>query len=395
MPDTLQSLLSRLSVLGNTTPKIPNRIIFPGRVNGRLMDNVKYAFLHFARFEPEFDCHFLTMYREEHLLLCKHKLPSLLFGQADSLEILASAGLVICDDFSWKQGNPAYPLLAKAHTVQLWHGVPLKAIGFPEIVTTPNITPERAEFLRVGYSGYDAVVSTSPFCTEHAFAKAFAAGEFPELGYPRNDALLRFPTADFMLNTDAALYGELLRFRKSGGKTVFYMPTFRDEGYDPLSCGAVQLEALSALMARHNALLVLKLHPYLDLPASSLPAQVRMADSKSDIYPLLQQCDILATDYSSIYFDFLLLDRPQIFYPFDYERYVTCNRTLLFDYEAMTPGPRATEPQEFSRLLAAALDGEDTYGPARAALRQTIFTHQDAGSAARLAAYVRQRFLSA
>jgi CDP-glycerol glycerophosphotransferase (TagB/SpsB family) len=393
MSEEVYSLLARLSALGRSMPKQRNRIVFPGRVSGRLVDNVKYAFLHFARNEPEFDCYFLTMHRDEHSLLKRHGLPSLLFGQQESIEILATANIVICDDFSWKNGGPAYPLLAKARTVQLWHGVPLKAIGFPEIATTPNITPERANFLRNGYSGYDAVVSTSPFCTEYAFSKAFAASDFPELGYPRNDALLCPPSADFMLNADAALYGDLLRFRKTGGRVIFYMPTFRDEGYDPFSCGAVDLSALSRLAERHNAMVVLKLHPYLEFSAATLPERVCVAHSKSDVYPLLPQCDILLTDYSSIYFDFLLLDRPQLFYPFDYQRYITRNRALLFDYETMTPGPKASEPRSLERMLDTALEGEDSYNPARDALRKSIFTHHDAHSAARLAAYVRQRFL--
>ena len=389
-----QKILAWLTSLGKSTPKQLNRIVFPGRVNGLLMDNVKYAFLHFVRHEPDFECHFLTMHRDEHRTLRQHGLPSLLFGQPESLELLAGAGLVICDDFSWKTDSPAYPLLAQARTVQLWHGVPLKAIGFPEIATTPDITPERAEFLRNGYSGYDAVVSTSPFCTEHAFAKAFAAADFPVLGYPRNDAMFRAPTADFMLNVDATLYAELLRFRKSGGKVIFYMPTFRDEGYNPFSSGAVDLKVLSKLAERHNALVVLKLHAYLDSTASVLPERFRMAHSKSDIYPLLPQCDIMLTDYSSIYFDFLLLDRPQLFYPFDMQRYVTRNRALLFDYDAITPGPKAMDHQGLERMLAAALGGEDNHAQSREALRQVVFTHRDHGSAARLATYVRQRFLS-
>ena len=394
MSNDSHKILDWLTSLGKSTPKQSNRIVFPGRGKGLLVDNVKYAFLHFARHESDFDCYFLTMYRDEHRTLREHGLPSLLFGQPENLELLAGAGLVICDDFYWKTESPAYPLLAQAHTVQLWHGVPLKAIGFPEIATTPDITPERAEFLRKGYSGYDAVASTSPFCTEHAFAKAFAAAEFPVLGYPRNDAMFRAPTADFMLNADAALYAELLRFRKSGGKVIFYMPTFRDEGYDPFSSGAVNLRVLSDLANRHNALVVLKLHPYLESTASVLPECVRMAHSKSDIYPLLPQCDILLTDYSSIYFDFLLLDRPQLFYPFDMQRYVTRNRTLLFDYDSMTPGPKAMDHQMLERMLAAVLEGEDDHAQAREALRQIVFTHHDGGSAARLAAYVRQRFLA-
>jgi CDP-glycerol glycerophosphotransferase len=93
-------------------------------------------------------------------------------------------------------------------------------------------------------------------------------------------------------------------------------------------------------------------------------------------------------------FRFPAADRPQLFYPFDLQHYNTHNRALLFDYDAMTPGPKAARPQGFERMLAAALEGEDNHAQARKALRQTIFTHHDDGSAARLAAYVRQRFLA-
>ncbi len=54
-----------------------------------------------------------------------------------------------------------------------------------------------------------------------------------------------------------------------------------------------------------------------------MPPNIVLMNPKSDAYPLLSLCDALLTDYSSIYFDFLLLDRPMIFYPYDFEDYVT------------------------------------------------------------------------
>ena len=390
----VRKILDQFAVLGKSMPKRPNLVVFTGRTGNRLMDNVKYAFLHFVRHAPEMDSRFLTFDRDEHARLQKHGLPSILFGQDSSMETLASASLIICDDLWWKVDSPAYPLLANARAIQLWHGVPLKAIGFPEIESAVNMTPEKADYLHRGYSGYDAVLSTSPFCTEHAFGRAFAAREFPELGYPRNDVMLREPDADDMLSVDAKLYGELKQFRKNGGRTLFYMPTFRDEGYDPFSCGAVNLAALSRLAERMDARIVLKLHPYINTGFAKLPERVCEVDSKSDIYPLMAQCDALLTDYSSIYFDYLLLDRPLLFYPFDFERYTTSNRALLFDYEAMTPGDKAMNPADLLRIVEAALAGEDRQAEKRRALRAKIFTHFDGKSAARLADYVRARFLA-
>ncbi len=393
--ENMQDLMQRFAVLGKNVPKRPDRVIFLGRRSGRLLDNVKYAFLHCARNLPDLDTHFLTFNRDEYVQLQTRGLPVLHFGSGESVEFLASAGLVVCDDLLWKTDTPLYPLLLGASKLQLWHGIPLKAIGFPEIASAVNMTEEKAERLRFGYSGYDAVLSTSPFCTRHAFAKAFQADEFPELGYPRNDVLLREPTADDLLNADTALYGELRAFRKRGGKTIFYMPTFRDQAaHDPLVSGAVDLQGLAGLVHAAGALLVLKLHPYVDIRLENLPPGIRVAESQSDIYPLMSQCDLLLTDYSSIYFDFLLLDRPLLFNPYDLERYKATNRTLLFDYERMTPGAKALTGAQLRAMLLAALDGADPHAEARRALRDTVFTHCDGNSAARLGEYIRTRFVA-
>lgn len=47
------------------------------------------------------------------------------------------------------------------------------------------------------------------------------------------------------------------------------------------------------------------------------------------------------TDYSSLYFDFLLWNRPILFFPYDLEYYRNEDRGLIFDYEEFTPGPKA------------------------------------------------------
>jgi len=70
-----------------------------------------------------------------------------------------------------------------------------------------------------------------------------------------------------------------------------------------------------------------------------------------DIYPLVKETDILITDYSSIYFDFLILDRPIIFAPFDIEQYVKSDRALYYDYYDVTPGPKAKNWPEVFRQI--------------------------------------------
>lgn len=58
-----------------------------------------------------------------------------------------------------------------------------------------------------------------------------------------------------------------------------------------------------------------------------------------DVQELLAISDILITDYSSCYFDFLLLNRPVTFYAYDLEDYRSNDRGFYYDYEAITAGP--------------------------------------------------------
>ena len=54
---------------------------------------------------------------------------------------------------------------------------------------------------------------------------------------------------------------------------------------------------------------------------------------------LLKKTDVLITDYSSLFADFLIYDRPIIFAKFDHENYVK-ERSLFLDYEKDLPGPK-------------------------------------------------------
>lgn len=388
-PGTLQAL----SDIARRTPKKENLVLFIGRVGGAFIDNVKYAFLDCVRHFPELQCFFLTHEPRQRDLLARQKLPVLLFPEPEAVQLCARASVVVSDDFWWRGHSPVHAVLEGARSFQLWHGIPLKSIGFPEIESKVNMTPEKAEYLRQNYSGYDAVLSTSPFFTEHAFARAFEAKDFPELGYPRNDAMLRPPDKHDMLNVDAKLYGDLRQMRKEGWRVVFYMPTFRDQGGDPFSDKALTPDYVLQAAARHKIVFVCKFHPYVQFRASSNSPLARICESGTDAYPLLRLADALVTDYSSIYFDYLLLRRPIVFFQYDHEAYVTRNRELMLNMDEVTPGPRVTRQEELFEVLGRALDGEDEYASAREALLEKSFTHHDAGAGRRVNQYILESFM--
>ena len=112
-------------------------------------------------------------------------------------------------------------------------------------------------------------------------------------------------------------------------------------------------------------------------------------DSKSDIYPLLPMFDMMVTDYSSIFFDFLLLDRPVTFHCPDLASYKADDRGMCLNYDEIAAGRRTTS---FAELLSAldefAKGTEDEYGPEREAVKNLVHDHKDGLSGDRFVSYL-------
>jgi CDP-glycerol glycerophosphotransferase (TagB/SpsB family) len=140
-----------------------------------------------------------------------------------------------------------------------------------------------------------------------------------------------------------------------------------------------------------------KLHPNdrAGLPDISALSAIRILPSTVDPYPLLRHTHALISDYSSIFFDYLLLDRPVVFYPYDLDAYRTRSRGLYDDYDAVTPGPKAYDAAALERLLVDLLSSYDahvaTHAQKRAAVRDRFFAYVDDGASARLFGALLQR----
>jgi CDP-glycerol glycerophosphotransferase (TagB/SpsB family) len=99
-----------------------------------------------------------------------------------------------------------------------------------------------------------------------------------------------------------------------------------------------------ALMQRklgHDYVLLLRLHPAVNTNENyeeQFPGFVYDYSLLADVNKLLLVADYLITDYSSIPFEFALLNKPMIFYPYDLEVYQD-QRGILDHYESMVPGP--------------------------------------------------------
>lgn len=356
--------------------------------------NVKYAYMQAVAQDYGFQPVFAAT-RTDYALLQGAGLP--VAGSPQELAAaVQQARCIVLDNFALHSALQGIPLTGK-RILQLWHGIPLKKIGFPEMESAVNMTSDKGRFLEANYSGMAAVPCTSPWMKEELFSRAFRAEDFPVLGFPCTDVLQRLPSKHDMLGADVALYAALARHRKGGGKVMVYMPTFRDTGGNAIEDGALDPTALDHFCRRNNILLVLKFHPLVPVEAIRQLDGLVVHASAQDIYPLLPLTDALITDYSSIYFDYLLVDKPLIFFPYDKEKYLTRDRELFFDYEAMTPGMhvRTMDALMAALLRVAAQDvgAADMRAEERRALRDKLFAQRDGRAAHRVCAYIKDTLL--
>ena len=119
--------------------------------------------------------------------------------------------------------------------------------------------------------------------------------------------------------------------------------------------------------------------------APALPG-VRFVAPRTDLYPLLREASALVTDYSSVMFDYLLLDRPVLLFRPDHRDYQASSRALDERKLDPLPGPVLSDAEALLAQLRPKALAEDRRAADRRRLRQQLHDHLDGRSAERLAA---------
>lgn len=249
-------------------------------------------------------------------------------------------------------GLPAYGtgLHKKRLIINLWHGVPLKKIALLD----PNLQKAaRIYFKKIFSENYTCILTTSHELIP-LMARSFAVSEdkIKVWGQPRNDGL-------FQKNDCREILGQLFPDLPEYTKTVLYAPTFRDYGQVQLfPFKDFDQKQLETFLEEKNMLLFIRTHVAEQGSAAPyLGKRIRFLGNEQaeDVTGILNIFDCLITDYSSIYIDYLLTDKPMIFLPYDRQQYLD-GRGMNFDYDDVTPGPK---PETFNDFLDALSPKED------------------------------------
>jgi CDP-glycerol glycerophosphotransferase (TagB/SpsB family) len=276
---------------------------------------------------------------------------------------------------------------------QLWHGIPLKKIVYDDKLNLPTPTKKGLginilhklkstlfPYLNV-FSQWDAVASTSPKVSK-IFSSAFRL--------PENKVIITgTPRSDIILNSTLTLPKRLEPGNQRIQRRIGYFPTHRVNP-QPLSefINSINTSGLPEFLENNNTVLYIKLHYFNLNKLAKLvnPPRIIFLEEHDvpDINYLLPVLDILITDYSSVFYDYLLLDRPMIFTPFDLADYMLGDRELYGDYDELTPGPKCMTWDEVVDSLFDIYFKEDSYKEVRHAMRRKYYTYTDTNNSQRV-----------
>ncbi|WP_297070270.1 CDP-glycerol glycerophosphotransferase family protein [Thermococcus sp.] len=351
----LQLLASRILSLANMLPKDENRIVFYSTPD--VSDNALALFKYIHSLNGGHELIWLlNKPNPGGLNTLREQYPNTraipLYSPQGLKELIRAKFIVTTDVL------PVTPHLGQ-RVIQLWHGLPGKKTGYEHPLGVKDL------YLYMDRWTTD-FVTTSELVTG-AFARQFMINprKFRILGQPRNDGMLTNlkrsrELLSELLNTDVERYDRVL----------LYAPTYRYTSY--LKDFEASVRVVKSLLSHrftdfletNSALLVIKPHK---LVAEAIKAEIKDSENVKlltndmltknllTINDVMGAFDVLITDYSSIYEDYILLERPVVFYLPD-RRELEEKSGFLLPYNFFAPGEKPEDPEELMLAIKGYLN---------------------------------------
>src|SRR5699024_6115752 len=244
----------------------------------------------------------------------------------------ATSKIILLDDF--------YPIIyslkirRNAELMQIWHAAgAFKTFGYSRTGRAGGPSPRSKN-----HKNYTKAVVSSESVRKH-YAEGFGItiDKVYATGTPRSDIFFDEYYKSYVRNT---LYGKYPFLKNK--KVILFAPTFRGNGqasaYYPFE--VLNLKKLYEEL-HEDYVFLFKIHPFVQnkftIPYMYADFFYDLSDYR-EINDLLLITDILITDYSSVCFEFALLNKPMLFFAFDVEEYIE-KRDFYYNYFEFIPGP--------------------------------------------------------
>lgn len=277
--------------------------------------------------------------------------------------------------------------------IQCWHGTPLKKLGYDleQYAEKEGTLQEVQDNYFQETRRVTHMPSPSPFYSEK-IASAFRLRESGkeeviwEQGYPRNDRLY------------TAKKEEVERIRQKLGiapekKVILYAPTWREDQHVPGEGYHFQLPVDFHHWKKvlgEEYMVLFRAHYFISnrFDFSGLEDFVKDVSELDDVNELYLAADVLVTDYSSVFFDYAGLERPILFYMYDYQRYKEELRDFYFDVSEL-PGPVCRTEEDLLENMRHLSQMEEAYREVYAQFNRRFNPHREACSEVYLRAWIR------
>lgn len=335
-------------------PKNKNKMVFGAWFGNKYADNTKYLYKYVVEECKEINAVWLTENKDVYNELQSKGYPVKMSNTWSSIWTVMRSKYCFTVTGRRDLGKYDSNFMGNTYHIDLWHGVPLKKIMYDD------------EFSSKGkfHDTIAKILEYLPLRKYYVVSTSDAISKIYESAFRRKQSnILQFGQCrnDYFYGEHSNPYKE----KYGNKKIILYMPTHRNEGKTKIEIGKIlDLEAIDTMCSENNSMLLIKKHFYHkdDSPLDKNYANiVDITSENCESQELLDAADILITDYSSCYIDYLLLNRPIIFYNYDMKDYQSKDRKLYFEYNEVTPGAKCGNAKELYNELKEILSGNDKY----------------------------------
>ncbi len=312
---------------------IDDNLIILGAYSGRLhVDNPKYLF-EFLNKRSKNNVIWITKNADVISDLKKKGYNVIPFYSIKTIKLLRRANYIFLS-----HGYPdILPIKLSSSTkiILTWHGTPIKKINLDLEKTYAYSKWNRIFKLKLEFNEFvDHLLTPTKEKEDHLIlAKAFkiSLSKILSSGYPRNDILF-VRDEEFLKNLKNKF--KIASYIK---RIILYAPTFRDDYIFRFPLTKAEMKLLNEILKETNTIFLIKGHIFEEKIDIKKHKHFRLVKKDIDIQELLLISDILITDYSSMIFDYLLLNRPVLLFAYDLEEYIK-ERGMYYNFEEIAPG---------------------------------------------------------
>ncbi|MDA1655012.1 CDP-glycerol glycerophosphotransferase family protein [Bacillus cereus group sp. MYBK29-1] len=231
--------------------------------------------------------------------------------------------------------------------IQLWHAAgSIKKFGLIDPNFNKRSKRAQKRFKRVYNNFHKIVVGSELLADIYMSAFSLEQHQMVRTGIPRTDLFFNRIRQEEIKKKLFLENPNLIN-----KKVILYAPTFRDKEINSFK---LQLEIEEMYREFHEEyVLFIRLHPaikeelYYKIEYSQFIYDYSMYPNINDLFLVT---DILITDYSSIPYEFCLLKKPMVFYPYDLEEYKK-QRGIIGEYDSLVPGPVVYSTKELVSII--------------------------------------------